>query len=180
MRLFIAITLPEDVQDRIAGLANGLPGARWVHPDNLHLTLRFLGEIDGGQAADIDTALTELHLPGFDLSLAGVSHFGEGRKLRQLWVGVDPNPQLSRLQSKIESAVVRAGLSPERRKFKAHVTLARFKSNPGAKLQDFLSHHALFRLAPFAVESFTLYSSFLSHEGAIYRAEAEYPLERPV
>ena len=179
MRLFTAITLPEEVQDQLAGLANGLPGARWVNADRLHLTLRFLGELDGAQAADVDTALTEIHLPGFELELAGVSHFGDSRKLRSLWVGAEPNPLLTRLQAKIETAVVRAGLAPERRKFKAHVTLARFKSSPGDHLQAFLAQHALFRLPPFPVTSFTLYSSFLAHEGAIYRAEADYPLERP-
>ena len=179
MRLFTAITLPEEVQDQLAGLANGLPGAHWVNADSLHLTLRFLGKIDGAQAADVDTALTEIHLPGFELELAGISHFGDGRKVRSLWVGAEANPLLSRLHGKIETAVVRAGLAPERRKFKAHVTLARFKSSPGDHLQAFLAQHALFRLPAFPVTSFTLYSSFLSHKGAIYRAEADYPLDRP-
>ncbi len=178
MRLFIAITLPDSERERLAALANGLPGARWIDQDNLHLTLRFLGELDGGDAADVDAALSQVRMPGFVLGLEGISHFGEGRKLRALWAGVKPNPALMRLQAKVEQAVIRAGQPPEKRKFKPHVTLARFKANPGGgKLQAYLAEHALFRGAPFTVDSFTLYSSFLSSSGAIYRPEATYPLE---
>jgi 2'-5' RNA ligase len=177
MRLFVAIALPEDLRTRLAGLANGLPGARWVSPENLHLTLRFLGELDGGQAADVDEALSGLRVPGFPLAIEGLSHFGVGRKIRQLWAGVAPNPALVRLHGKVEQAVIRSGLPPEPRKFKPHVTLARFKSSPGAKLGDYLAEYALFRAAPFPVDRFVLYSSFLSANGAIHRPEAEYPLQ---
>lgn len=179
MRLFVALTLPDAVRSSIVGLANGLPGARWVAEDNLHLTLRFLGELDGAEAADVDVALTELRMPGFELTLAGVSHFGDGRKLRSLWVGAEANPELTRLHDKIETAVVRTGLAPEGRKFKPHITLARFKQGPPVdKLQSYLTEHALFRLPAFPVTEFTLYSSFLGREGPIYRPEAVYELER--
>jgi 2'-5' RNA ligase len=177
MRLFVAITLPDEQRARLASLGNGVAGARWVAPENLHLTLRFLGELDGAEASDVDEALASLRMPSFELQLCGVSHFGEGRKIRQLWAGVTPNPLLQRLHDKVEQAVIRSGLPPEPRKFKPHVTLARFKSNPGKGLQDYMAEHALFRTEPFQVESFTLYSSFLSASGAIYRAEADYPLE---
>ena len=178
MRLFIAIKLPEAQRAALATLANGLPGAKWVSPENLHLTLRFLGELDGAQAADADEALAGLSMPGFELQLSGVSHFGEGRNLRALWAGIAPNDAIVRLHDKIEQVLIRAGLPPEKRKFKPHVTLARFKSNPGSALHGYLSDHALFRTPHFEVESFTLFSSFLSAGGAIYRPEAEYPLER--
>lgn len=179
MRLFVAITLPEDVRARLGALANGLPGARWIKPENLHLTLRFLGEIDNGAAADVDTSLAGLRAPGFALTLKGLGHFGEGRKLRALWVGVDPNSELMRLQEKIEQALQRMGLPPEGRKFKPHVSLARFNSNPGRRLQQYLTEHNLVRLGPIEVDSFELYSSFRSAEGSIYRVEASYPLELP-
>ena len=177
MRLFVAIALPDDQRARLERLVNGLPGARWVPPENLHLSLRFLGELDGALAADVDEALSMLRMPAFQLELKGVSHFGEGRKIRTLWAGVAAEPALIRLHDKVEQAVIRAGVPPEQRKFKPHVTLARFKSNPGPALHDFMAQHALFRAEPFPVESFVLYSSFLSASGAIYRAEAEYPLE---
>lgn len=178
MRLFVAIALPDEQRARLAKLASGLPRARWVAEENLHLTLRFLGELDGNEAGDVDAALAGIRMPRFELQLEGVSHFGEGRKLRSLWAGIQANSALVRLRDKVEQAVVRAGLAPEKRKFKPHVTLARFKSNPGVKLYDFLAEYALFRAEPFKVESFTLYSSFLSANGAIYRPEAEYRLER--
>jgi 2'-5' RNA ligase len=176
MRLFVALPLPDDLRARLAGMAGGVPNARWVAPENLHLTLRFIGEADGAQARDVDAALTRISVPAFSLSLAGVDHFGAGEKVRSLWAGVDESAELSRLHGKIEHALQQAGLPPEGRKFKAHVTLARFKRNPGAKLYTFLAHHALFRGTPFAVREFVLYSSFLSHNGAIYSPEASYAL----
>ncbi len=177
MRLFVAVSLPEEVRATLAVLANGLPGARWVDSDNLHLTLRFLGELDAGDAADVDAAFSHVRAPAFDMSIAGLGHFGEGRKPRALWVGVAANPALDHLHERIEQALVRAGLPPEGRKFKPHITLARFKSNPGARLPAYLAEHSLVRTGPFPVADFKLYSSFLSAQGAIHQVEASYPLE---
>ena len=181
MRLFVALDLPDEIRDNLAGLANGLPGARWLPPENLHLTLRFIGEVDGHDAHDIDEGLAAIRMPQFELKLSGVGIFGEGRKLRALWAGVEANPELTRLHDKIEQAVIRAGQPPESRRFKPHVSLARFKNNGTGpapdKMQAYLSEHALFKCEPFVVEGFTLFSSFLSSSGAIYRPEADYPLE---
>ncbi len=102
---------------------------------------------------------------------------GDRRKLRALWVGVDASAELMRLQEKIEQALIRVGLPPEPRKFKPHITLARFKGNPRERLQTYLADHNLLRAGPIAMESFELYSSFTSAGGPIYRAEASYPLE---
>ena len=177
MRLFVALPLPDGVRERLARLANGLPGARWVAPENLHLSLRFLGELDGAEAAEVDLALGRLRAPAFEMSLSGVGHFGDGRNLRALWAGVEPNPALMGLQERVEQVLVGAGLAPEGRKFKPHVTLARFKRNPGARLRDYLVDHGLLRLGPIPVRDFRLYSSFLSSQGALYQVEASYPLE---
>ena len=179
MRLFVAVDLPEDLRDRLAHLQQGLPAARWVPPDNMHLTLRFIGEVDGHQARDIDAALAQVRAERFALTLSGVDSFGSGAKPRSLWAGAQPNPALDRLQSKVEKAVRSAGLPPEGRKFKPHVTLARFKGNPRERLFSYLSRNALFRGAPFTVDEFVLYSSFLAQQGAIYTPEAAYPLVRP-
>ncbi|SMF78154.1 2'-5' RNA ligase [Tistlia consotensis] len=179
MRLFIALSLPEEVRERLSLLAHGLPSARWVAPESLHLTLRFIGEVDGPQARDLDDMLSTIDLPEFELTLRGLGTFDEGRRLRSLWAGVEANEPLQRLQAKIESAAQRAGLPAERRKFKPHVTLARFKDNPPElKLQHYLAAHGLFRCGPFPVEDFVLFSSFLAHTGALYSPEAVYPLER--
>jgi 2'-5' RNA ligase len=177
MRLFVAIDLPADLRERLAALSNGIPGARWVAPENLHLTLRFIGEADGTQAQDIDAALTGLRAQSFPVTLAGLGRFGNGTKLRALWAGVEANPALERLQAKIEQALQRAGLPPEGRKFKPHVTLARFKNGSNVRLLGYLEAHSLFYAEAFEVRNFVLYSSFLSHNGAIYTPEAVYPLQ---
>ncbi|MEX0922298.1 MAG: RNA 2',3'-cyclic phosphodiesterase [Rhodovibrionaceae bacterium] len=178
MRLFVALSLPEEIRERLAMMASGLPAARWVKPENYHITLRFVGEVDNGLASDIDDALSGVHMPEFELSLAGIGQFGEGRKLRSVWAGVEGGEPLIRLQTKVENAVARAGVAPEGRKFKPHVTLARFKDSPGAKFGEYLHSHGLFRSQPFMVRDFVLYSSFLAREGAIYRPEAVYELDR--
>ncbi len=176
MRLFVAIALPEDLRARLAGLQQGVPAARWADPDNLHLTLRFIGEADGGQAHDLDAALTQVRAARFEVTLAGVGRFGQGRKSRALWVGVKPVPELDRLRHKVEQAVQVTGFAPEGRKFKPHTTLARFKGDPGHRLDDYLAHHATFRAESFVARDFVLYSSLLAQAGAIHTPEAAYPL----
>jgi len=177
MRLFVALALPDHLRSQLSGLCNGLPGARWVAPENLHLTLRFIGEVEGHEAEDIDAALSGIRLPRFPVTLSGVGDFGDDKRLRSVWVGVEANEMLERLQGKVEQAVQRAGQPPEKRKFKPHVTLARFKSHPGGRLESYFAERSLFRAPPFEVSDFTLFSSYLSHEGAIYSPEAVYPLE---
>ncbi len=176
MRLFIALPLPETVRRQLGLICAGLPGARWLPPENLHITLRFLGELSGGAMEDVDAALSGISAPRFDLNLAGVGHFGSGSRLRAVWAGVAREPALLHLRDKIESAVVRDGVEPDRQKYLPHVTLTRPKGTPVPKLQEFLTIHALFRSAPWEVTHFSLYSSFLAHESAIYSEERRYAL----
>jgi len=177
MRLFVAIPLPEALTDRLGQMRGGLTNARWVDPDNMHLTLRFIGEVDGRVMRDIDAELGAISAPTFDMALAGLGTFGNGKKVNAIWVGVDAPDELAQLQLKVEKAVQRAGLPGEGRKFRPHVTLARFKGAPGNKLGTFLREHSLFRSAPFHVDRFQLISSLRTQKGPIYRAETEYPLE---
>ncbi len=176
MRLFVALALPDTVRWQLRLLSGGLPGVRWVEPESFHLTLRFIGEVDGGQFHDIDAGLAGIRAPQFNVSLAGIGHFGSGSKLRSLWVGVDKQPALYHLHDKIESAVVRAGLPPDGQKYQPHVTLARGKGETTPKLGEYLVHNNLFRSPPFEVTHFTLFSSYLSHNGAIYTPERSYEL----
>ncbi|GIK99376.1 MAG: RNA 2',3'-cyclic phosphodiesterase [Alphaproteobacteria bacterium] len=176
MRLFVALSLPDTIRRQIGALCSGLPGARWVPSENLHITLRFLGELSGGAMDDVDAALAGVSAPRFTLSLGGVGHFGGGRQLRSVWAGVAREPALMHLRDKVESAVVRAGIEPEGKKYQPHVTLTRPKGTPVPKLQEFLARHSLFRSEPWEVRHFSLYSSFLSHEAAIYREERRYAL----
>jgi 2'-5' RNA ligase len=176
MRLFVALPLPDPVRRRLGLICAGLPGARWVPPENLHITLRFLGELSGGEMDDVDAALSGISVPRFALSLAGVGHFGSRSRLRAVWAGVVREPAIVHLRDKIESAVVRAGLEPEGQKYQPHVTLTRPKGTPVPKLQEFLASHSLFRSEPWDVTHFSLYSSFLAHESAIYTEERRYEL----
>lgn len=173
IRLFVGIGLPPEVKLRLSLICSGVPGARWVDPGNFHVTLRFIGEVDEGVAADIDEALLKLRAPRFKLQLAGTGHFGA----KMLWVGVEKTPELVRLHEKIETAMVRLGLPPETRRYAPHVTLARFNKDPGPKLAEYLADHALFREAPLAVDHFSLIASYLTKSGSIYEDQADYPLE---
>ena len=172
LRLFVGIDLPPELKLKLELLCSGVPGARWVDAGNLHVTLRFIGEVDEGMAADIDEALVPIRAPRFTLTLAGVGHFGT----RMLWAGVERNPALLHLHEKIESAIVRTGFEPEGRRYAPHVTLARLKGPPDPRLQSFLAEHALFRAEPFAVERFSLVASYLTKSGAIYEDQADYEL----
>ena len=176
VRLFVAIDLPDDVRSRLAGLCAGVPGAKWVAPENMHLTLRFIGEVDDARAADIDAALGRIRAPSFDMALAEIGHFGSRGRTRALWAGIEKCEALERLQAKVESALVRAGLEPEGRKFAPHVTLARLKEARLSRVRDFLGARNPFAAGPVPVERFALYSSFLAREGAIHRVEATYDL----
>ncbi len=176
IRLFVAVDLPEDVRGRLAGLCAGLPGARWVEPGNLHLTLRFIGEVAEPQFPEIDSALSAVRSPAFALALDGVGCFGDRRRARALWAGVRPCEGLSALRSKTESALVGAGLEPETRKFHPHVTLARLKDTRAERLAGYLEAHGAFLTGEFPVGAFALYSSRLGRGGAAYAREAAYSL----
>src|SRR5205823_4857376 len=175
LRLFVGIEFPPELRLRLSMLCTGVPGARWVDAGNLHLTLRFIGEVDEGVAADIDEALARVRARRFTLQLAGAGVFGGGRP-RQLWVGVERHPELVALRDKIEQALIRIGLEPEQRKFAPHVTLARLRDPALGQLGDFLATHAQFRAAPLPVDRFSLIASFPTKAGSIYEDQADYPL----
>ena len=176
MRLFVGLDLPWSLRERLALLAGGIPGARWVPTDNFHLTLRFIGEASRLQAEEIDLALATLRGRSFSFSLTGLGWFEKAGRVNTLWVGVERNPQLDLLQSKIETACQRTGLEPERRRFAPHVTLARLDNPVAAKLATFVQANNLFRSEPVPVEHFTLFSSRLGKEASVYAAEVEYAL----
>lgn len=178
MRLFVAIDLPWDVRQLLSSLSGrGIPGARWVPPENYHLTLRFIGETPAYQAEEIDHALEALRSPSFDLTLAGLGVFSRSGRSTSLWAGAERNPALDHLRNKVETALQRLGLEPERRRFAPHVTLARLDGVPESKLAGFLQEHNLFRAPAVPVRHFTLFSSQLGKEQAVYTAEVEYNLE---
>jgi RNA 2',3'-cyclic 3'-phosphodiesterase len=176
IRLFVGLGLPVELAGRLAAMASGIPGARWVEARNLHVTLRFIGEVEEGVAHDIHDALVELAEPAFELGLDGFDAIGSRRRAHSLVVAVERSAPLVHLRDKIESAVVRLGLPPEPRKFAPHITLARLKDAPASRIQSFISHHSPLQGGPFPVNHFTLFRSHLSRNGAEYEAMAEYGL----
>jgi 2'-5' RNA ligase len=175
LRLFVGIEFPPELKLRLSLLSMPMPGARWVDPGNFHLTLRFIGEVDEGTAADIDEALLRVRGRRFAVQLAGTGVFG-GDKPRTLWVGAERSPELSRLRDKIEQTLIRTGLPPEPRKFAPHVTLARLQGTPTDKLGEFLAANARFRAEPLPVDRFSLIASYLTKAGSVYEDQADYPL----
>ena len=176
MRLFVALELPWVVREQLADLATGLPGTRWVPPGNYHITLRFIGELPPHKGDEVDEVLSALRARAFTIVLTGVGTHERGGRVASLWVGLERNPALDQLQTKIETALQRTGLSPERRRFSPHVTLARLDRPGDPRLAEWIQARNLYRSQIINVEHFTLFSSLLGKEQAIYTPEAEYGL----
>ena len=176
-RLFVALDLPDTVKTSLASLMRGLGDVRWLSDDQLHLTLRFIGEIDNGQARDVADALSLVEGRPFDLSLKGIGHFPPKSEPRVIWAGIEPQPELQALKRRIDHALLEAGLDRDSKKYLPHVTLARLRRPPTkAGLATYLMRHSLFRSPSFPVSGFQLFSSWLDGQGADYQLEASFDL----
>jgi len=177
-RLFTALEIPGEWVPKLEMLRARLSGARWISPENYHLTLRFVGDIDEPDADDFVEALSGIQVEPFHLQLSGVGSFG-GRKPRAIWVGVAECEPLMRLQRANERAARRAGLPPETRNFSPHVTLARLRgAEPGA-VANYLSAVGAFEAEPFPVEEFVLMSARDGSGGGPYVVEERFRLISP-
>ena len=154
----------------------GIPGARWIALDQLHLTVRFIGDVDGALFLDIKTALAETNISPFNIQMKGVGHFPPRGAPRVIWAGLEKSEPLLLLRKKIDAALLKIGVTPEKRKFSPHITLARLKNTPPQKVANFLSGNSLFSQKPFQVDDFKLYSSTLTPKGAIHKVERIYSL----
>ena len=175
MRLFVALPIPDSVAGGLLMMQGGVPGARWQAREQLHLTLRFIGEVDGREASDLDEVLSGIDAPAFELQLHGVGQFGN-KQPHSLWAAARPNNLLDHLQRKVDSAIRRIGQPQDAHKFTPHVTLGRLRHPDLDKVREWLVEHALATSPEFAVARFCLYSSKLTSDGSIYRIEQEYPL----
>ncbi|MGD9785511.1 MAG: RNA 2',3'-cyclic phosphodiesterase [Hyphomicrobiaceae bacterium] len=174
-RLFAGIELPEDIQERLTDLEAPLPGVRWIEADNLHITLRFAGDVDKRQANDFVEMLAGIDVPAFEVTISGLGTFG-GKEPRALWAGIERCDQLDSLQRATERAARAAGLPPETRGFRPHITLARFNHPRIEALARYLERHGGFRLPPFFVGRFVLFSSRPNIGGGPYVVEEAFPL----
>ena len=174
-RLFTALEIPRDAALSLSLLRGGLPGGRWIDVENYHLTLRFIGDVEGHVADEIANALDRVRRRAFSLTLSGVGAFGS-KKPHALWAGVMASPDLNALQAEIERICQRLGLPPDARKFMPHVTLARLRNVNPAEVAAYLSARGNFRAVPFRVPRFVLMSSKDSVGGGPYVVEEAWPL----
>jgi 2'-5' RNA ligase len=174
-RLFVAIRPPEPIRDLLIDAMDDSPDFRWQDEEQLHLTLRFVGEVDRPLANDLADMLGRIHGQPFDLRISGVGRF-EQRNSGALWAAVEPKAPVAALAAKVERACLTIGLEPERRAFHPHITLARWKGRRTREVHDFLDREQAFSSPPFTVDAFGLFESHLSRHGAHYEEVARYPL----
>ncbi|KQU49689.1 2'-5' RNA ligase [Sphingomonas sp. Leaf339] len=178
IRLFVALRPPPAIRDRLSALMDGVPGARWQDDEQVHLTLRFVGEVDRHQAEDLAAALGHIHAPAPIATLAGVGSFEQRGRADSLWAGVAPAGPLAHLHAKVEQACALAGLPPERRAYRPHITVARLPRSLGGaiEIERWLAAHASLASEPFVLPHLILYRSELARSGAVYEPVARWPL----
>lgn len=177
-RLFVAIRPPETIRDLLLDAMDESPDFRWQSDEQLHITLKFIGEVDAPVAEDIAAALSRVRSPQFDLRIGKLGSFDQ-RNGGALWAGVEPKEPVAALAAKIDRACLRAGVEPERRAFHPHVTLARWSGKRSREVADYLDRTRGLTSPPFAVGAFTLFESRLSRHGAHYEEVVTYPLAGP-
>ena len=173
-RLFAAIRPPALVRAHLATIQHSVEGARWQDDDQLHLTLRFIGDVDARTGDDIVDALSTIHATGFDLALSGVGSFDDRGRIDAVWAGISPHDAVTALHKKIDHVLVRIGLPPEGRTYRPHITLARGRRMGPA--DAFVTANAGLASAPFPVTHFALYESTLGRDGANYAVVERWPL----
>lgn len=175
-RLFVAIRPPRAIRDLLLDAMGGVPGARWQDDEQLHLTLRFIGEVDRNRAEDVAAALARVRVAPFDLRIQGVGRFERRGRTEAIWAAVSPHDEVAALARKTNEAVTRAGLPTETRAYHPHVTIARMGRAGGGPVEPFLTAAAGLSSPPWAVDSFSLFESRLGSEGAHYETVARYAL----
>ncbi len=177
-RLFIALPVPDEIADALIALQSGVPDARWVPAENFHVTLCFAGAVQGDVARDLEEELSDVSGPPFPIAVAGVEQFSNGKQPRALVALVERSDRLDWLQQKISTVARNCGIAVERRKFRPHVTLARFGNGAetGHHIAQFMASHSTFRAGPWMAQEFTLYASRPGRNGSIYTEQAAYEL----
>ncbi len=175
-RLFTGIEIPSEIAQGLSLLRGGIPGARWIDSENYHLTLRFIGDVDGSTGRDVMQMLDGVRRRPFEIVLDRLDQFG-GKKPRAVFAAAKQNPELIELQAEHERLLQRIGLPPESRKYVPHVTLARLRDSKTFEVADYLASRSPYRSPPFHVSRFVLFSSRASTGGGPYVVEAAYPLE---
>ena len=175
-RLFVAIRPPAAIRAILLGAMGGISGARWQSEDQLHLTLRFIGEVDRHLAGDVHAALGAIHQPAFEIALNGIGAFERRGQAETVWAGVAPHAPLKALHKKVDAALTRVGVAPDQRAFLPHVTLARLKRSSGP-VGNLLEQAGGLTSPLFTVDHFGLFESALTQDRAVYTLIERYGLD---
>ncbi|THD35415.1 MAG: RNA 2',3'-cyclic phosphodiesterase [Sphingomonas sp.] len=178
-RLFVALRPPLAIRGALAAVQGEVPHARWQEDDQLHLTVRYIGEVERPAAEDIALALGQVCAPAPTVALAGVGAFDKQGRVDALWAGVAPHDALAALHRKVDQALVRVGLEPERRAYLPHITLARLPRSAGndPAIEQWRARNAALTSEPFGLDALILYESRLGRDGASYQAVMRFPMD---
>lgn len=174
-RLFVALRPPAPIRALLLGAMGGISDARWQTEDQLHLTLRFIGEVDGHLARDVLAALGSVRQQSFEIALNGIGTFERRGRPETIWAGVRPQEPLRALHKKIDAALLRVGVPPDQRAFMPHITLGRLRRSSGT-IGNFLEQSAVLTSPAFEVDRFALFESALTPDGAVYSMIERYSL----
>ena len=178
IRLFVALRPPPGIRQSLLDIMEGVPTARWQDEEQLHVTLRFIGEVERPVAEDVAVALSQIVAPVPSVALTGVGRFEKSGRTDTLWAGVTPHEALAALHRKVDQACVRAGLPPEHRAYLPHITVARLarSARVGFAIDEWLAKHAALSSAPFPLPHLVLYQSHLGRDGATYEPVTRWAL----
>jgi 2'-5' RNA ligase len=174
-RLFVAVRPPDSIRQFLLAAMGGISGARWQKDEQIHLTLRFVGEVDRHRAGDVHAALGAIHHPRFEIAIQGLGMFDRRGQPETVWAGIAPHEPLKTLHNKIDASLARVGVEPEQRAYFPHITLARLKCSSGP-VRGLLEQSGGLASPPFAVDAFSLFESQLTPEGAVYSEIERYSL----
>lgn len=177
-RLFIAINLSNEMKEKLYSIVREIPDVKWVKKEQIHLTLRFIGDADDELFSRIKISLEKISWEQFYLGLVETGFFPNKKRPNVFWIGLGKNDALSNLKKRIDHILEQSGVPCEERNFLPHVTIARIKRRLSEKeISDFSDISRMIHtlnIQPFLVDRFFLYSSILTAEGAIHSIQAEY------
>ncbi len=176
IRLFVAVEIPESIAEEVSYVYRGLPGANWTRPENLHITLKFLGDTDEKKVCKIQEVLSSIKHESFRIKLSGVGNFSKKGSGPIIWIHINPLERLRELHRKVENKLNSLEIPGEKRKYTPHLTIARMKRYHHGRMEDYMNSFSQFESSEFEVNAFHLFSSQLKPEGAIHTIENSFPL----
>lgn len=174
LRLFFGLELPDAIKQRLLTIQQPVAGARWQRADQLHLTLAFLGSVEVQQLANVRDAARNLPVKPFDLAVTGIGCFGDPDRPRNLWAGVQPAGELAELHDALVQRLAWLGFRQEKRRFRPHITLSRFRKGAGS-VSDLLRVHKSLVSETFLVDGLALFESIQEKQGSVYRIVERFP-----